>query len=427
VRRLLSLMLFLAGLLPAIACARDGYLEVTAPGDRLLQLAVAPPVPLAGDASPEVTRELGDVFSFDMGLSGLFSVQAAVPAGAGSAPGDFSLGPWQALGVDLLVKSGYRLTGGTLVLEARLFDVRQGKELTAKRYTGPVKELRRMAHTFSDEVLRAVTGEPGPFTGRIAFVAKLTGNKEVYLMDYDGANVQRLTRNGSINLNPDFSPAGKEIVYTSYQKGNPDLYRRDIGSGVEARISSRKGINATAAWSPDGSRIALAMSKDGVSAIYLIDKEGKEQARLTRDGAIAVSPAWSPDGRQIAFVSDRLGKPQVFIMAADGSDVRRLTTSGAYNVSPRWSPKGDRIVYCRQEPGGFQIHAINPDGSNDIRLTTEGSNEHPRWSPDGRFITYSSRRGGKEAIYVMRADGTGQTPVSRVKGDASHPTWSPRW
>ena len=424
--RLLLLLLFVAGLVPAIVFAREDYLEVTAPGDRLPRLAVAPPAPLAGAPSPEVARELGEVFSFDMGLSGLFSVQAA-SSDAGGAAGDFSPEPWRALGVDLLIRSGYRLANGSMVLEVRLIDVRQGKELTAKRYTGSLKELRRMAHTFSDEVLRAVTGESGPFTGKIAFVGKATGNKEIYLMDYDGANVRRLTGNRSINLNPDFSPVGKEIAFTSYQKGNPDLYRRDIASGVEARISARRGINATAAWSPDGGRIALAMSKDGVSSIYVIDRDGKELARLTRDGAIAVAPAWSPDGRQLAFVSDRLGKPQVFIMNADGSNARRLTTNGAYNVSPRWSPRGDRIVYCRQESGGFQVYAINPDGSNDTRLTSEGSNEHPRWSPDGRFVTFSSKRGGKEAIYVMRADGTGQTLVSRVKGDASHPTWSPRW
>ena len=420
--------LLLVALLPTMLCAQEKYLEVTAPGNSLLQLAVAPPVPIAGKEHAESARELADVVSFDLGMSGLFKIQALPPTGGagGVKPGEFLCDPWKAMGTDILVKCGYSLEGGKFTLECRLFDVVRGSELTAKRYSGPASELRHMAHAFDEEVLRAITGTAGPFTGKIAFVATTSGNKEIYLMDYDGAHVQRLTKNGSINLNPDFSPSGRELAFTSYKKRNPDLYRRDIASGAEARISARRGINITAAWAPDGNRIALAMSKDGPSAIYVIDKDGEVKTRLTRDDAISVSPSWSPGGQQLAYVSDRLGKPQVFIMDANGGNVRRLTTSGAYNVSPRWSPRGDRIAYCRQEGGGFQIHTINPDGTGDVQLTFEGSNEHPRWSPDGRFITFSSRRGGPEAIYIMRADGAGQTQVSRVSGNASHPTWSPR-
>ena len=422
------LIIALLALFPGTAPADQSYLEVTAPGNRQLQLAVATPVPLSGSANTGIAKDISELFRFDMTLAGPFTVMATTPTDpkSGIRPGDFSFDVWKAAGADLLIKSGYTLAGTTLTLECRLYDVTRGQELTAKRYSGSITDMRRIAHTFSDEIMKVTTGVRGPFTGKIAFVSKRTGNKEIYLMDYDGYNVQRLTRNGSINLNPDFSPSGKELIYTSYKKGNPDLYRRGIFSGTEARIAAHRGINVTAAYAPDGNRIALAMSKDGNSEIYIINKDGRQLARLTNNSAIDISPAWSPDGRQIAFVSDRLGKPQVFVMNADGSGVRRLTTSGAYNVSPRWSPKGDKILYCRQM-GGFQIFAINPDGSGDTQLTSQGSNEHPRWSPDGRYITFSSQRSGRDAIYVMRADGSGQVMVSRGKGSDSHPTWSPRW
>ncbi len=413
----------------AVFAASQGYLEVTAPGTRLLQLAIAPPVALAGPENSAFSKDIVDALRFDMTLAGPFNVTTSpVTEGtSGIRPGDFDFTPWKAAGADLLIKTGYSQANGNVTLECRLYDVVRSQELAAKRYSGSAKELRRMAHTFSDEIMRVTTGEKGPFTGKIAFVSTRTGNKEIYLMDYDGYNVQRVTHNGSINLNPDFSPSGRELIYTSYKKGNPDLYRRELFTGTEARISARRGINITGAWAPDGNRIALAMSKDGTSQIYVISKDGKELARLTHSNAIDVSPAWSPDGSRLAFVSDRLGKPQVFIMNADGSNVHRLTTSGAYNVSPRWSPKGDRIAYCRQMGNGFQIFTINQDGSGDTQLTTDGSNEHPRWSPDGRYITFSSRRGGADALYVMRADGTGQAMISRGKGNDSHPVWSPRW
>jgi TolB protein len=426
---ILAVLTTLLSLHATSACAQQGYLEVSAPGNRQLQLAVAQPTALSGALPADVSRQIVEIFTFDLSLVGLFSVTSpAVAEGkAGIKLGEFDFSPWVATGADLLLKSTCSLSGGTLILEGRLFDLAGKRQITAKRFTGPLKELRWMAHAFADEVMRAVTGESGPFTGKIAFVSRSSGNKEVALMDYDGHNVQRVTNNGAINLNPDFSPVGKEIIYTSYKKGNPDLFRRELFTGTEARISSRQGINIAGAYAPDGKRIAVALSKDGNSEIYLIDKEGKELARLTRNPGIDVSPAWSPDGKKIAFVSDRLGKPQVFVMDADGQNVRRLTSSGSYNVSPRWSPKGDRILYCRQSGGGFQIYVINPDGGDDTQLTREGSNEHPRWSPDGRFIVFSSNRAGGEAIYVMRADGSGQTKVSRGKSKDSHPVWSTPW
>lgn len=422
---LLMLILVSAARLPA----EDGYLEVTASPDRKVSLAVAPPISQAGGALAELAGNVVDALRFDMTLTGRFTVLETSPAkgSGGIRPGEFDMAIWRAAGVGLLIKSSYQVQGDETIIEFRLYDVANGNQMLAKRYSGKRKDARRMAHAFSDDILQLLTRERGPFTGKIVFVSKRSGNKEIYLMDYDGHNVQRITANRSINLSPDFSPSGREIVYTSYKRGNPDLYRRDLFSIAEARISSHPGLNITGAWSPDGGRIALALSKDGNSEIYTISKDGKQMNRLTRNGAIDTSPAWSPDGSRIAFLSDRLGKPQIFVMNADGSNPYRLTTNGGYNVSPSWSPKGDRILYSRQYPGGFQIHSITPDGNDDTQLTSEGSNERPRWSPDGRFITFSSNRGGSQDIYVMRADGTGQTRVSRGGGAEFHPVWSPRW
>jgi len=423
------LLLIFVILLPSVLQAQESYLEVTASPERKVVLAVAPAVSQGGGTSSVISRDATDALQFDMNLTGRYTIldTSLSAGGSGIRPGEFDMAPWRGVGAEYLIKSAYLLNGNDAVLEFRLYEVTSGRQLLAKRYSGKAKDARKMAHSFSDEILLLQTGEKGPFTGKIAFVSKKTGNKEIYLMDYDGYNVQRLTANGSINLNPDFSPNGREIIYTSYKKGNTDLYRRDLFSTAETRISAHPGINITGRWSPDGNRIALALSRDGNAEIYAISKDGKQLSRLTRSAAIETSPAWSPDGGRIAFLSDRLGKPQIFVMNADGSNSVRLTRGGDYNVSPSWSPKGDRILYCRQHAGGFQIHSITPDGNDDLQLTSEGSNEHPRWSPDGRFITFSSTRDGGQAIYVMRADGSGQTRVSRSGSSDSHPVWSPRW
>ena len=413
--------------LPAALSAQSGYIEVTAPGNRQLKLAVEAPRSLDAAPNAEAAKELSDVVAFDMNMSGNVTAEAKGPS---PIPGDITFAEpdfasWQASGYDLLVRSEFSIKGDDLTVEFRLFDVLNRKLLTAKRYLGKVRDLRRFAHSFGDEILLALTGERGCFTTRIAFVSTQTGNKEIYIMDWDGHNQQQVTRNGSINLNPDFSPDGREIIFTSYKQGNPDLYKRALSGPVEVSISHRKGLNITGAWSPDGSKIALTLSKDGDAEIYTISRDGGNPQRLTVYPSIEVSPAWSPDGSQIAFVSDRLGKPQIFVMDANGYNVRRLTTAGSFNVTPSWSPKGDKIAYARMQ-SGFQIYTINADGSADTELTSTGRNENPTWSPDGRFIAYSSKRDGTTAIYVMRADGSGQTRVSLGKGSATQPAWSPR-
>lgn len=423
--KLFFLVLLLVAV-PVILSAQPGYIEITAPGNRQLKLAVDYPRSREVPSNYEAVKLIPDVIAFDMNMSGVVTAESRsqLQSSANTSFTDVDFVPWQGTGTDLLVLSEYGLKDDKLTIEFRLFDVISRKLLTAKRYLGSAKDIRRFSHTFSDEILRTITGEKGSFTTRIAYVSTQTGNKEIYVMDWDGFNPLPLTKNGSINLNPDFSPDGREIIFTSYKRGNPDLYRRSLSNTAEVALSSRRGLNITGNWSPDGTKIAIALSKDGDAEIYTLDKSGSHPVRLTINPALDLYPSWSPDGTKIAFVSDRLGKPQIFIMNADGGEVRRLTTSGSYNVNPRWSPKGDKIAYSRMTNGGFNIFTISADGTSDTQLTSEGNNENPAWSGDGRFICFSSKRSSGDGVYVMRSDGTGQTKVSQVKGMFFQPAWS---
>jgi TolB protein len=420
------IFLFFVVIAPAILHAQPGYIEVNAPGNRQLKLAVETPRSRAVPGAPDAAKLAPDVIVFDLNMSGVVTAESRLqqPDSKVLSLVDVDFLPLLSNGFDLLVRGEFSLKGDQLTAEFRLFDVVNRKLITAKRYLGNLRDMRRFSHSFADEILRVLTGEAGVFTTRIAYVSSQTGNKEIYVMDWDGNNPLPLTKNGSINLNPDFSPDGREILFTSYKQRNPNLFRRSLSNTAEVALSSRKGLNMTGNWSPDGSKIALALSKDGDAEIYTLDKDGSHPTRLTINPALDLYPAWSPDGRQIAFVSDRLGKPQIFVMNADGGEVRRLTTTGSYNVNPRWSPKGNKIAYSRMMDGGFNIFSISPDGSSDSQLTLDGSNENPSWSADGRFISFSSKRSAGNGIYVMRADGSGQTKVTQGKGSFFQPSWS---
>lgn len=316
--------------------------------------------------------------------------------------------------------------GGDITLSGRLYDAATGVRLTAKEYYGNEELLRRMVHTFADEIVSQYTGERGIARTRIAYVSDKTGRKELYVVEYDGHNSKKLTADRSYCMSPAWSPDGKILAYVSYKDKNPDLYGLDLETGRRWKISGREGLNISPAWSPSGKRLAAALSKDGSAEIYLLSPAGDDLERLTYGMSDNVAPCWSPNGREIVFTSGRGGTPQLYIMSADGSDVRRITFDGQYNASPNWSPRGDRIVFVSQVKGLFKIATINPDGS-DFRVVTDGpgNDENPMWSPSGRHIVFSSNRSGKYGIYVMNADGTDVERLTSPDANYTSPAWSP--
>jgi TolB protein len=315
--------------------------------------------------------------------------------------------------------------GREAVVEGRLFDVATGNMVFGKRYVGDPKFHRLIIHRFADDIVFHLTGEKGVAQTRIAYVSGVSRTaKEIFVMDYDGANPVAVTGNQSINLSPRWSPDGRMIAYTSYRNGNPDLFVLNFDSGRRDVLSAQRGLNATPGWSPDGQWLAFAMSAGGGTNLFLIPKGGATPKPLTSGPAISVSPSFSPNGRQIVFNSDRGGSPQIYIMDVDGTNLHRVTFQGNYNSSPRWSPRGEKIAFmCRV--GGNQICLINPDGTGQQPLTTLGSNEDPAWSPDGRHIVFVSTRTGRRDIFVMHADGTEQTRLTQSGQENYLPDWSP--
>jgi len=229
----LLVTLFVA--MPAALSARSDYIEVNAPVNRQLKLAVETILSPDASSPPDTVINSAEVIANDMNMSGVVLAEIRLQQSSSGSElfADVYYTPWLNAGFDMLVRSELSLQGDRLVAEFRLFDVINRKMITAKRYLGVAKDLRRFSHSFADEILRALTGEKGVFTTKIAYVSTQTGNKEIYVMDWDGNNPLPLTKNGSINLNPDFSPDGREIIFTSYKRRNPDLYRRALSSPVE--------------------------------------------------------------------------------------------------------------------------------------------------------------------------------------------------
>ena len=344
----------------------------------------------------------------------------------GVDPDNVRYANWRTIGADLLITGSAAVNEGVLQLDIRLFDTVRGENLISKRYTGTEKQYREMVRLFCSHVVFHLTGKESIFNTKILFVSDSTGNKELFLCDFDGDNITQFTRNQDIALFPSWSWDGRWVAYTSYKNGQPDLFIRHIRENRGA-VVTKPGINTTPAWVPNKFALAATQSFSGDPEIYMLTGDGKVIRQLTHSRDIDTSPTFSPDGKQMAFVSKRSGSPQIHIMTIDGGRTRRLTFSGNNNTQPDWSPAGDKICYTAMASGQTDIMVINSDGTGLRRLTeNNGNNESASWSPDGNLIVFSSTREGRSKLYVMTAFGTDQRRLLDMPGAQTNPKWSPR-
>jgi TolB protein len=415
---------------PLRAQGVDVFINITSGGSKKLNIAVPEFTVVAGTDSQGAGKQVAAIAGADLTFSGLFSVVAAtgaIPAGNAAALQQ-SWKEFAAAGAHAALHGLLTIRPDRLEGEMRLYDLTtpEHRLITTKKFDVAGAQGRRLAHKIADEVVLQFTGEPGVADTKIAYVAGPRGAKEIVVADYDGASPVPLTRNGSINLTPVWSPDARSLAYTSYKQGYPDLYRAfPFERRPEQTLAAFVGINTAPAFSPDGKSIAMTLSKDGNPEVYVLTLATGTMRRLTRHAGIDTEPTWAPTGRQLAFISDRTGSPNLYVMDAEGTSVRQLT-SGGFHTQPRWSPKGDAIAYTARQ-GIHDIWLINVDGSNPRRLTGGGGdNQGSTWAPSGRHLAFQSNRNGRWQIMAMLIDGSAQAVITTGAAEATSPSWSPR-
>ncbi len=406
------------------------YIDINAPSLRKFNIAIPDFKNLTRDNEhPELSTRLPGIISNDLDLSGYFSPMDKEAfleeKDASLTVENIHFKDWSVIGAELLLKGSYVCIGHSLEVEMRLYDVFWGRQILGKRALGDISHYRHLMHRLGNDIIQKLTGHLGIFLTKLAFVGNASGHKEIYICDYDGYNLKRITSDRSIALLPRWSSDGKKIMYNSYKDGGPMLYMKDIVSGTNKRISARSGLNIGASWAPDGKKVALTLSRKGDPNIYTIDLNGKIIEQLTSHWGIDVSPSFSHDGDKIAFVSNRSGSPQIYVLDLIRGTQERLTFDGNYNTSPSWSSL-NRIAFTSMSDGQFDIWSMDADGSKLRRLTeNQGNNEDPCWSPDGRYIVFSSNRTGRYHLYIMTGNGQNQRRITSLKGNQTAPSWAP--
>lgn len=446
VKKKLALLILLCSLVlsTSLFAQPDWIRTGTNLGVERVRLAVADFKPAGTDPkTAEFLKIFNDTLARDLDNAGIFDIvsKSFHPLAVPGKPEEMKLDVWAnpPANAAMVTFGNFGVSGGDVVMLGWLYDVKNSSspQVLGKQYRDPASaaSARTQAHRFANEIIfRLGGGIAGIAESKIYFVSdRGGGHKEIWEMDYDGANQRQLTNLGTIALSPKASGDGTRVAFSAFARHGHEIhmYSRELGRLVA--FPRFGGTNISPAWSPDGTKIAFSSSMRGDSNIYVIDASGTNPRQLTSFKGPESSPVWNPKtGTQIAFVSGRSGVAQIYIMDADGTNLQRVTDTG-YAVSPSWSPNGQFLVFswirryqpgARGAPGGQDIYIMDIASRQWVQLTHDaGRNDFPSWSPDGRHVVFQSNRSGKDEIWTMLADGTRQQPLTS-SGRNTQPSWS---
>ncbi len=419
-------------LFSAVFCAAapktDVYIGITSSGKQKLPTIGMSAFSAGDEQSQAAATQLQDVMRADLLFARYFDVTEEGPAFDVNKAQE-SLKAWSKVAN----RPTYVLAGVVSYAEpyytisVYVYDMADRRRIFAKAFKGTQASLRRLAHIASDQIVSTLLGKRGIADTKIAFANNATKHKEIYVVDYDGQNLQKLTKDNSISLLPRWSKDGR-IFYTSYKYRNPDIFAIDLRVGKISPIIIKKGLSLIGGVSPDGKALVFTSSGGSNPSIYIYNLETQQKVQITnKKTAVDGSPSYSPDGKYITFVSNRAGNPQIYVMELATGETKPLTKKFNWSDTPQWSPTGEWIVFSGRESAyhPMDIFLVDLTGTQIKRLTSDaGSNEDPTWSPDGRFIAFTTTRNGSRQLYMMDMDGSAPHLLANIKGDSFTPHWS---
>ena len=405
----------------------DLVIRVTQGNDSPTKIAIAP-IANAGDA---LTEDMARIVEADLQRSGLFAVtpredMLSYP----TMVKDVYYRDWRLVGSEYLVVGHMtRMEDGRYAIDFSLLSVTAQKPVFRHRVTGSAKQMRDLSHLISDRVYREITGIPGIFSTRIAYVtATQIAERMTYRLhvaDADGAREKLMLESAEPIMSPAWSPDAKELAYVSFETGRPAIFRQNLQTAERRQLTSFFGLNGAPAWSPDGTQLALVLSKDGNPEIYILNLATMQFTRMTRHFSIDTEPTWMPDGKNLLFTSDRGGTPQIYKLNIATKGTERLTFIGNYNARASLAPDGRTLAMVHREARVFHIASFDLKTGRLSQLTQTRLDESPTVAPNGAMLMYATKQGGRGVLAAVSLDAGVKYMLPARSGDVREPAWSP--
>lgn len=307
------LVLFLTASLGARA---ELLIRITEGAGSAIPIAV---VPFAESGSMPAGDKVGSIVQADLTMSGEF--RPLEPSKMLSLPSERSevyFRDWRMLGQRYVLVGQLTRNGDRIQARYELFDVNQEKRILGETAAVPASNLRSLGHHISDRVYEAITGAPGVFSTKLAYIT-VSGEGEqtryrLQVSDVDGKRSKVRLESREPILSPAWSPDGKKLAYVSFETGKPVIFVHELATGERQKVADFPGLNSAPAWSADGRSLLMTLSRDGNAEIYRMDLASRNLTRLTDHWAIDTEAAWDHADRGIYFTSDRSGGPQLYHM-----------------------------------------------------------------------------------------------------------------
>lgn len=277
----------------------------------------------------------------------------------------------------------------------------------------------------------------GGGVGQLAYASNSSGSPQVFLINSDGSDNFQVTNIAEGACQPDFSPDGHKLVFTSPCDVNTDYYPgsslyiiNNDGSGL-LPLPTMVGGDFDPAWSPDGKKIAFtSLRNNNRMQIYIINLETYEVQWLSEKYTLDSQPSWSHDGKKLLYVSNKNGRNNIWMMDADGQNEQQISNSSTYVSSlPSWSTDGKQILVTQSVKEGIPRVVLIPLETAEYVEYQLGKDRRPMrdavMSPDGFWIAYEGwEAGGKHNIYMIMTTGINVVKITNDRVQAFDPVWN---
>lgn len=397
------------------------YLEIAKAPDQAPKIAI---VPFTND------NGLYPIVETDLNRSGrITSSSKNLPANA--AINQIQASDWQAAGIPYVVTGQIKQTATGFEVHYQLYDVQKQQYILNELLNVPAARIRQAGHMVSDAIYQALTGIPGDFSGRIAYVLRNPATPAerytLQIADTDGEQPKTVLSSRDPILSPAWTPDAKKIAYVSFETKRPAIYLQDLSTGTREVLTSFRGLNGAPSFSPDGQSMLFTASMNGNPEIYQMDLSTRQVKRMTNDSAIDTEARYTPDGKSFIFTSDRGGSAQIYRYTfADGS-VKRLTFKGSFNARGTLSADGKKIALVHRPSGSSYKVAIQDINTGITNILTPTSlDESPSFSPNGQMVVYATREGNRGLLSIMSTDGRFRMNLPSEQGEVREPAWAPK-
>ncbi|HIN56804.1 Tol-Pal system beta propeller repeat protein TolB [Acinetobacter pittii] len=397
------------------------YLEIAKAPDQAPKIAIVP-----------FTNDNGfyPIVETDLNRSGRFTSSSKnLPANA--AINQIQASDWQAAGIPYVVTGQIKQTATGFEVHYQLYDVQKQQYILNELLNVPAARIRQAGHMVSDAIYQALTGIPGDFSGRIAYVLRNPATPAerytLQIADTDGEQPKTVLSSRDPILSPAWTPDAKKIAYVSFETKRPAIYLQDLSTGTREVLTSFRGLNGAPSFSPDGQSMLFTASMNGNPEIYQMDLSTRQVKRMTNDSAIDTEARYTPDGKSFIFTSDRGGSAQIYRYTfADGS-VKRLTFKGSFNARGTLSADGKKIALVHRPSGSSYKVAIQDINTGITNILTPTSlDESPSFSPNGQMVVYATREGNRGLLSIMSTDGRFRMNLPSEQGEVREPAWAPK-